>query len=484
MRSEIIAVENRPFKELVGLDPLRKFFTPMELAGNTGIDELLSEFRHAQESDPKVQPSKMQRKALDARGAIATVMNIGMGQPLAIVPVGSSETLLRIGANAGAPGTQQPLAAFQAFGAAYATDNPADQPLADFIAALNASGQVDAKTVKAVRMEVFYNNHKPWLKTAVSYAFAIVTLGLSGIFWRKPLMAISIALITWGTIEQIIGLSLRIIILGRAPVSNTYESLLWMGLVAMSVAVVAQVVNRKGWYLLGGVAAAELCVLFANLVPLSDQTNALPAVLRSNYWLIVHVLVIVASYGVLALACVLGHAYLLKEVLFKKVADAPDQHHAHPLLIQTYRSIQIGVLLLTVGTILGGVWAADSWGRFWGWDPKETWALISIVIYFTMLHARYVGWLRDFGLAVCSIVGFMAIVWTFYGVNYVMAAGLHSYGFGAGGEIWVGLWALAEIVFLTVTKLKQRSLQKQQMAAAAEPAQSTPADPPVEPETA
>ena len=98
-------------------------------------------------------------------------------------------------------------------------------------------------------------------------------------------------------------------------------------------------------------------------------------------------------------------------------------------------------------------------------DPKETWALVSIVVYFTMLHARHIGWLRDFWLAVAAIVGFMAIVWTFYGVNYVMGTGLHSYGFGSGGEFWVGLWALIETVFLVVCKVRQVSMNRSSPAA-------------------
>ncbi|MBK7404501.1 MAG: cytochrome c biogenesis protein CcsA [Phycisphaerales bacterium] len=127
--------------------------------------------------------------------------------------------------------------------------------------------------------------------------------------------------------------------------------------------------------------------------------------------------------------------------------------------MQTYRLMQVGLVLLTAGTILGGVWAAESWGRFWGWDPKETWALISIVVYFIMLHARYSGWIKDFGLAVAAVLGFVAIVWTFYGVNYVMATGLHSYGFGAGGEKWVGIWAVIELLFLAACIVRVRSLK-------------------------
>ncbi|MGE3108996.1 MAG: cytochrome c biogenesis protein [Phycisphaerales bacterium] len=251
-------------------------------------------------------------------------------------------------------------------------------------------------------------------------------------------------------------------ILGRAPVSNTYEALLWMGLVGIGVALVAQLLNRKGWYLPAGIGVALLSVLFSNLVPLESQTGALPAVLRSNYWLIIHVLTIVASYGVLAVASILGHVYLVKEVLLaRRGAPQRDSKLSHPLVSQTYRCLQLGLVLLTAGTILGGVWAADSWGRFWGWDPKETWALISIVVYFAVLHARYVRWLKDFGLAASAVLGFASIVWTFYGVNYLMGTGLHSYGFGAGGGMWVAVWAVAEIVFVLACRWRMPSGQRQ-----------------------
>jgi ABC-type transport system involved in cytochrome c biogenesis permease subunit len=249
--------------------------------------------------------------------------------------------------------------------------------------------------------------------------------------------------IVWAVAEQVLGLYLRITILGRPPVSNTYEALLWMGIIATACGLVGQFLNRKSWYLAGGLTAALISLLFAQLVPLTDQTNSLPPVLRSNYWLILHVMTIVASYGAFLLAGVLGHAYLIRDVLLRKAADPQAR-----LIVQTYRLMQLGLVLLTIGTILGGVWAAESWGRFWGWDPKETWSLISIVVYFIMLHARYSRWIKDFGLAVASIVGFMAIVWTFYGVNYVMGTGLHNYGFGNGGEVWVAVWAGAELAFL------------------------------------
>jgi cytochrome c-type biogenesis protein CcsB len=478
---ELITIENRPLKKALNLDEKRKFFSFDELAQNVQLQTIISEYFQGQRENPDAKPTDQQKKALEISSSLDVIAGFMNGRRLAIVPHAGDETFMEVGALSAAPGAFTVLDEFQAFGQAYAAGEPLDDLAVALRKAIDEVAMPSEKTARAVGYEVFYNNHNPWLWTAVLYGLAIVVIGLSAVCFRRTLFALGLVLVVWGTAEQVLGLGLRVTILGRAPVSNTYEALIWMGLVAIIVGSVAQVINRKGWYIFAATVAAELSVLFAMLVPLHDQTNALPAVLRSNYWLIIHVLTIVASYGVLMLAAVIAHAYLLKQVLFRKSAE-PTTGRSHPLVVQTYRAIQIGVLLLTVGTILGGVWAADSWGRFWGWDPKETWALISIVVYFIMLHARHVGWLRDFGLAVAAIVGFMAIVWTFYGVNYVMAAGLHSYGFGAGGEKWVGMWAIAEFAFLGLCKWRQMSLLRSSPTAITEtmttPENAPPKSPP------
>jgi ABC-type transport system involved in cytochrome c biogenesis permease subunit len=108
----------------------------------------------------------------------------------------------------------------------------------------------------------------------------------------------------------------------------------------------------------------------------------------------------------------------------------------------------LGIALLIPGTILGGVWAAESWGRFWDWDPKESWAFISSCAYLIIIHSYTFGHIRGFGLAVGSIVGLLFISFTWYGVNYVLGTGLHSYGFGTGGEFWYYGFILAEALFL------------------------------------
>jgi ABC-type transport system involved in cytochrome c biogenesis permease subunit len=113
-----------------------------------------------------------------------------------------------------------------------------------------------------------------------------------------------------------------------------------------------------------------------------------------------------------------------------------------------YRAMQIGVLLLAAGTILGGVWAHYAWGRFWGWDPKETWALIALVSYLIPLHGRLAGWLSNYALSVASVVCFMSVLMAWYGVNFVLGKGLHSYGFGVGGFTYVVSYVAVELALV------------------------------------
>ena len=149
------------------------------------------------------------------------------------------------------------------------------------------------------------------------------------------------------------------------------------------------------------------------------------AVLRSNLWLTIHVLTIVASYGAFALATMLAHVYGVA-----LLARRPTQTTLAALETFLYRAIQVGVVLLAGGIMLGAVWANASWGRYWGWDPKETWALITLLWFLAVLHGRFAGWIRGAALAVATIGGFFLLLMTYYGVSFYLV-GLHSY---AGGH--------------------------------------------------
>lgn len=210
--------------------------------------------------------------------------------------------------------------------------------------------------------------------------------------------------------------------------------------------------------------------------------SPLMPVLRDNFWLLIHVLTIVSSYGAGFLAWGVGNLalgwyafgrYEVVEPSERPAGHQPAQPAASPTAgkptyhppaaCQTlanfcYRATQVAVLLLFAGTILGGLWADVSWGRFWGWDPKEVWALISGLVYIAILHGRFAGWFGNFGLCVGSVLGWTAIVFSWYGVNFVLGAGLHSYGFGQGGQLEVALITIANWTFVGVAAVRYRAL--------------------------
>jgi cytochrome c biogenesis factor len=128
-----------------------------------------------------------------------------------------------------------------------------------------------------------------------------------------------------------------------------------------------------------------------------------------------------------------------------------NSQYVKDFAMSCYRMIQLGCFLITVGIILGGVWADYSWGRFWGWDPKETWALIADLGFLAVLHAKFVGWLSPFGILASSTVAFLLVLMAWYGVNFILAAGLHSYGFSSGGATIVGTFVSIQLIILIVS---------------------------------
>jgi ABC-type transport system involved in cytochrome c biogenesis permease subunit len=191
-----------------------------------------------------------------------------------------------------------------------------------------------------------------------------------------------------------------------------------------------------------------------------SSIDPLVPVLRDNFWLTVHVLTITLSYAAFALAMGFGHI-----LLFRYARDPRSARTDATMHFWLYRVLQLGVLLLAAGTILGGVWANYSWGRFWGWDPKETWALIALLCYLVTLHGRLAGWWTQFGLVVASVVCFLAVLMAWYGVNFVLGKGLHSYGFGIGGETYVATFVIADLLFVAFAIWRYQSSKRASLPA-------------------
>lgn len=308
-----------------------------------------------------------------------------------------------------------------------------------------------------IRLELVYNRVEPflwaWVVMLGGVAAFIVSLAVGS---RLAYLAGFAAYLGALGLEGF-GFFARIAIAGRPPVSNMYETLIWVAFMSSVFALVLEFLYPRKVIALAGAVVSTLALVLAAQLPvdLGDRIAPIQPVLRSTYWLTVHVLTIVSSYAAGTLAWGLGNLSLILLAFGK-----PRRDLVKMLSQFTYRALQIAVLLLAAGTFLGGFWAAESWGRFWGWDPKEVWALIALVCYVIPLHARYIGWVRDFGLAVSAVVCYAAIVMSWYGVNFVLAAGLHSYGFGSGGP-WMAFWAgllnlewvlIASMVYLRKTE--------------------------------
>jgi cytochrome c-type biogenesis protein CcsB len=248
------------------------------------------------------------------------------------------------------------------------------------------------------------------------------------------LYAASLACYVGGTLAMLAGFGLRMAISGRAPVTNMYESVVYVGLGTALFGLVFEWMHRRRYVLTAAAAVCTVALILADNAPaiLDPGLRPLQPVLRSNFWLVTHVLSITLSYAAFALA--LGIANI---TLGYYLVRSTNREAIVSLSQFTYRALQVGVFLLAVGTILGGVWADYAWGRFWGWDPKEVWALIALLGYVALLHARYVGWISHFGLSAWSVICFSLVIVAWYGVNFVLGAGLHSYGFGGGGQEYV-----------------------------------------------
>jgi ABC-type transport system involved in cytochrome c biogenesis permease subunit len=254
-----------------------------------------------------------------------------------------------------------------------------------------------------------------------------------------------------GLAVQAFGFGLRSIIAGRAPVGNLYETVICVAFLAAVFAAVLELIYRRTVIVLAGCGVAVLGLMLADQLPLvlDPAIGPLAPVLRNNFWLTVHVVTIVASYAAATLAWGLGNVSLALLAFGR-----PQPETLRSLALYTYRALQITVVLLASGTVLGAWWASEAWGRYWGWDPKETGAVIALLGYVIPLHARYVGWIREFGLAVAAVLCYAGVILSWYVINFVIAAGLHSYGFGGGGGLGM-LWAgTVNLLWLAVASWK------------------------------
>jgi cytochrome c-type biogenesis protein CcsB len=266
------------------------------------------------------------------------------------------------------------------------------------------------------------------------------------------------SIIGLGFLIHTAGLALRWYISGHAPWSNGYESMVYVAWASMLAGVIF---GRKYPFVLATGAMLSGIILFvAHLNWMNPEITHLVPVLNS-YWLMIHVAVITASYGFIGLSAFLG---LLVLILFC-ISNPQNSKNVKGFILQlttiSEMSVTIGLYMLTIGTFLGGVWANESWGRYWGWDSKETWALITVVIYSFIAHMRLIPSLKGlFNYTIASVLGFSSVLMTYFGVNYYLS-GMHSYGRGSIDSVHWSVFVMIAVIALImfVANFKQKNLE-------------------------
>ena len=316
---------------------------------------------------------------------------------------------------------------------------------------------------KHIDMEIKYNNLGLFSKLVPLYLFLGLGLLLFAFanvvkpnFDMKWVMRISWGIMIVGFVIHVTGMGIRWYISGHAPWSNAYESIVF---IAAATVVAGLVLAKNSPFALAGSALlAGITMGVAHMNFINPEITNLVPVLKS-YWLMIHVATIISGDGFLGLGSILSLFVLILFIIRGKGKENIDRS-IKELTNLAEMSLIIGLMLLTVGNFLGGVWANESWGRYWGWDPKETWAAVTILIYATVLHLRFIPKLKSiyiFNLA--SIWAYSSVLMTYFGVNYYLS-GLHSYA--AGDPIPFPMWAwysIAGLLVLSILAARNRKLK-------------------------
>ena len=317
-----------------------------------------------------------------------------------------------------------------------------------------------------VDLEVIYNQSKIFSRLFIYYftfGFLLLILSILQIFNNSNLLTKLVKLISFfilfGFIVHTGGLIVRWIISNHAPWSNGYESMIY---IAWATMLSGWIFNKRSMLPLTATAiVSALILMVAHLNWLDPTITNLVPVLNS-YWLMIHVSIITSSYGFFSLAFMLGFLSLCLIIFQSKENFQKVKTVLSELKIINEKTIELGLVLLTIGTFLGGVWANESWGRYWGWDPKETWALVSILIYAFILHMRFIPKLNNtLVFSSVSMFAIWTIIMTYFGVNYYLS-GLHSYAAGDPMPIPKFVYYLLAIMIIStiLAKLKYKKEYK------------------------
>ncbi|HEY6154159.1 MAG TPA: cytochrome c biogenesis protein CcsA, partial [Candidatus Udaeobacter sp.] len=310
-------------------------------------------------------------------------------------------------------------------------------------------GKEQPNTTKRASFEFLFNQLQPFSQSMALYVLAFLLacaswLGASSILRRSAfyLLLLALAIHTFGLFS-------RMYLQERPPVTNLYSSAIFIGWGAVIVALILERIFKDG---IGAACAGAIgfvtLIIAHHLAGSGDTLEMLQAVLDTNIWLATHVVAITTGYSAMFLAGMLAIIYVVRGVfttsLKKQTADSLSR--------MTYGVVCFATLFSFVGTVLGGIWADQSWGRFWGWDPKENGAVLIVLWCAIILHARWGGFIRQRGLMIMALFGNIVTSFSWFGVN-MLGVGLHSYGFMQKAFPWLVGFMISQLALMTIAAI-------------------------------
>jgi len=306
-------------------------------------------------------------------------------------------------------------------------------------ASLNMANTQASPTM--LRTELYFNNWKPFHISLGFYLAGLLCTAAGLMAWPKGLQRLAFALVLAGLAVHATGIGTRMMIMERPPVTNLYESIIFVSLIAVAFGLILE---RRLKNFLGLIVAATIGTLL-HFLGLKfdadgDTMGMLVAVLDTNFWLATHVVTITIGYGCCLVAGVLGHVYLIRRLI--RPQDKDTLTHLYKNMLG---ATLVALFFTTLGTILGGIWADQSWGRFWGWDPKENGALLITLWLIWLLHGKISGKVRELGYALGMVCTNIIVAMAWFGVN-ILSVGLHSYGFTQNASLLFFVFCAGELL--------------------------------------
>ena len=449
LRHKVLRIDSVEVLRTFGLEPRPQYFkySPLELTGNIEVlQQEVTRIRQMREADRPLDLYDTKIMELVQHYDLLLQFLQGM-EPSAIAPVGTYPDWLTVTdalEDRRLSGREDPAAA--AFLDILEAHGKKD--VAGFNRALASYRElVEAKmpdTLWWVGLEAWFNQAELFHFCIGVYWVAVLFGCLGWLGWEKPLTQAAVLLTGLALVVHSGALLTRMYLQGRPPVTNLYSTAVFIGWGCVVLGLLLEWMYRNG---IGTVAGAIVAALTLHLAPILGGTNDtlgnLVAVLNTQFWLATHVTIINIGYAATFMAGILGCLYVVRGITSQSL-DATAR--------KTFGRMIYGVTCFAVfcsftGTVLGGIWADQSWGRFWGWDPKENGALLIVLMNAIVLHARWCGWVQERGMALLSILSNLIVGWSWFGTNQ-LGVGLHAYGFSNElAQILVWFWASQLLLF-------------------------------------